>query len=156
MQKNKTFYTSLFTSGGIGEYYLKDIGCYSAVSNEIVPKRAAWYQSVYPESEMVCGDITNPDVFERLVQLHKEKGCTGLLASPVCRDYSLANAKRNPNSERAKLYKYVLEFVRRTQPEWVLIENSDQMSSVIVDGKVVVNTIAQALIDLGYYCLQNN
>ncbi len=143
-------YTSLFTSGGIGEYFLNEIGCYPAVANEIESKRVAWYQSMHPNTAVICGDITNPIIFEELVQLHKDNGCVGVMASPVCRDFTLANNKRNPNSDRANLYKYVLAFVERTNPEWVIIENSDQMSHVIVEGQVVAIRIVRALSDLGY------
>ena len=146
-------YTSLFCSGGIHETFLEQVlNLVSAVSCEMVPLRAKWYcETVGKRSQMVCEDITKPGVLDRLVQLHKEKGCTGLIASPVCTEYSLANQKRNPNSKNGQLYKYVLEFVRRTMPKWVAIENSDQMMKVMVNGKVVGLTIVDALKAMGYH-----
>ena len=148
---NQSLYTSIFTSGGIGEFYLsRELKLTSAVSCEIVPQRAKWYKELYPQTEMVCGDITDPVVFEQLVQLHLDKGCCGLLASPVCRDFTLANTKRNPNSKRAHLYERVIEFARRTSPVWIVIENSDQMLKVRVGGKIVALKIVDALKDLGY------
>ena len=146
-------YTSLFSSGGLHETFLaKELNLLSAVSCEMVPKRARWYcETVGKHSEMVCDDITKPGVLDRLVKLHKEKGCTGLIASPVCTEYTLANQKRNPNSKNGQLYKYVLEFVRRTMPTWIAIENSDQMMKVAVDGKIVGMTIVDALKAMGYY-----
>lgn len=146
-------YTSLFTSGGIHETYLaKELNLISAVSCELIERRARWYKEMYPQTEMVYDDITKPGVLEHLIKLHKEKGCTtGLIASPVCRDFTLANNKRNPNSKRAQLYKYVLEFVRRTRPDWIVIENSDQMMKVRVDGKIVGMKIVDELKAMGYY-----
>ena len=145
-------YTSIFTSAGIGEYYLeKELGLVSAVSCEIVANRAKWYKELNPKTEMVCGDITEKKVFEKLVRLHIEKGCSGVIATPVCRDFSLANTKRDPNSKRAHLYEYVLKFVRRTNPIWVVIENSDQMLKVKVDGKIVGLKIVDALKAMGYH-----
>ena len=144
-------YTSIFTSAGVGEYYLeKELGLISAVSCEIVANRAKFYKELYPQTEMVCGDITEKEVFEKLVKLHLEKGCCGVMASPVCRDFTLANYKRDPNSKRANLYKYVLKFVRRTNPIWVVIENSDQMLKVKVNGKIVALKIVDALKAMGY------
>jgi len=146
-------YTSLFCSGGIHETRLwKELNLVSAVSCEMVPNRAKWYREVVGKrSEMVCEDITKPGVLDRLVQLHKEKGCAGLIASPVCTEYSLANQKRNPVSKNGLLYEYVLEFVRRTMPVWIAIENSDQMMKVTVGGKVVGMRIVDALKAMGYY-----
>ena len=70
---NKTIkYTSLFQSCGIGELYLKEhLGLVATVSNEIIPQRARWAQEIYPDCEVVCGDIWDDDVFEKLVRLHK-------------------------------------------------------------------------------------
>ncbi len=152
INKKQELYTSLFTSGGIHETYLaKELNLISAVSCELIERRARWYKEMYPQTEMVCDDITKPGVLEHLIKLHKEKGCTGLIASPVCRDFTLANTKRNPNSKRAQLYKYVLEFVRRTRPNWIVIENSDQMMKVRVDGKIVAMKIVDELKAMGYY-----
>ena len=152
INKRQEFYTSLFTSGGIHETYLaKELNLISAVSCELIERRARWYKEMYPQTEMVCDDITKPGVLEHLIKLHKEKGCTGLIASPVCRDFTLANTKRNPHSKRAQLYKYILEFVRRTRPDWIVIENSDQMMKVRVDGKIVGMKIVDALKAMGYY-----
>ena len=70
---------------GIGEYYLrKRLGLIGAVGNELKPKRVQWAKEIYPECEIVCGDIWDKDVFNKLVKLHKEKGSTGVLASPPC------------------------------------------------------------------------
>ena len=74
---NLVYYTSLFRNVGIGEYYLKDcLGLVCAVGNELLPKRVDWSKEIYPESENICGDICNKKIFNQLVKLHKEKGCT--------------------------------------------------------------------------------
>lgn len=154
-----TYYTSLFQSCGIGEYYLKQLGLVGAVSNELLSKRAKWAKEIYPECEVVCGDIWNKDVFDKLVQLHKEKGCTGVMASPACQSYTLSNSKRNPSDKRGHLFEPTLEFVRRTDPDWVMIENVPQMLTVkLNDGRVVGKFIAEQLEKMGYivrYGVQN-
>ncbi len=155
-----TYYTSLFQSCGIGEYYLKEnLGLIAAVSNELLPKRAKWAQEIYPDCEVVVGDIWNKDIFEKLVQLHKEKGCTGVMASPACQSYTLSNSKRNPSDKRGHLFEPTLEFVHRTDPDWVMIENVPQMLTVkLNDGRVVGKFIAEQLEKMGYivrYGVQN-
>lgn len=158
--KEPIYYTSLFQSCGIGEYYLKEnLGLVGAVSNEILPKRAQWAKEIYPECEVVCGDIWDKDVFEKLVQLHKEKGCTGVIASPPCQSYTLSNSKRNPSDKRGHLFEPTLEFVRRTNPEWVMIENVPQMLTVkLDDGRIIGKYIVKQLEKMGYivrYGVQN-
>lgn len=123
---NLLYYTSLFRNVGIGEYYLKDcLGLVCAVANELKKKRVDWANEIYPESENICGDIRDKDVFNQLVKLHKEKGCTGVLASPPCQSYTLSNTKRNPSDDRGLLFEPMLELLRVTGlpddypiPEW--------------------------------------
>lgn len=145
-------YTSLFQNVGIGEFYLKSkLGLIGAVGNELLPQRAKWAKEVYPECEIVCGDITDPKVFDRLVKLHKEKECTGVLASPPCQSYTLSNSRRNPSDKRGRLFITMLEFVEATNPDWVLVENVPQMLTVkLNDGTIVGKHIVDKLKALGY------
>ncbi|MBP5215760.1 MAG: DNA cytosine methyltransferase [Alphaproteobacteria bacterium] len=158
--KEPIYYTSLFKSCAIGEYNLKDhLGLVCAVGNEIVSQRAKWAQELYPECKVVCGDIWDKDVFEKLVQLHKEKGCTGVMASCACQSYTLANSKRNPSDKRGHLFEPTLEFIKYTVPEWILIENVPQMLTVkLDDGRIVGQYIVEELKKMGYivhYGVQN-
>ena len=158
--KEPIYYTSLFQSCGIGEYYLKEnLNLVGAVSNEKLPKRAQWAKEIYPECEVVCGDIWDKAIFEKLVRLHKEKGCTGVMASCPCESYSLANTKRNPSDKRGHLFEPTLKFIRCIEPEWVMFENVPQMLTVkLDDGRVVGKYIAEQLEKMGYivrYGVQN-
>jgi len=148
-----TFYTSLFQSCGIGEYYLKDnLGLIATVSNELVPQRARWAQEIYPDCEVVCGDIWDKDIFEKLVRLHKEKGNTGVMCSCPCQSYTLSNSKRDPLDKRGQLYKPSLEFVKRTEPDWVLFENVPQLfSAKSKDGRIIGDIIVDTLKSWGYH-----
>ena len=147
------YYTSLFQNVGIGEYYLrKCLGLIGAVGNEIIKKRAQWAKEIYPDCEIVCGDIWDKNVFNKLVKLHKEKGCTGVLASPACQSYSLSNSRRNPSDKRGHLFEPMLDFIKAVDAEWVLIENVPQMLTVkLNDGRVVGEYIVKTLKSWGYY-----
>lgn len=48
---------SLFSSGGIGELGIKNLGLPILVSNELVPARCDLYNENYPEVHNICGDI---------------------------------------------------------------------------------------------------
>lgn len=150
---NKTIkYTSLFQSCGIGELYLKEhLGLVATVSNEIIPQRARWSQEIYPDCEVVCGDIWDDDVFEKLVRLHKEKGNTGVMCSCSCQSYSLANSRRNPSDKRGRLFERSLEFVKETDPDCAIFENVPQLFTArLDDGRIIGDIIIETLKSLGY------
>ena len=64
---------SLFSNVGIAEAYLKDVGIDIVLANEIDDKRARFYQEVYSDAHMICGDVTDPIVREEIVKEAKEK-----------------------------------------------------------------------------------
>ena len=48
---------SLFSNVGIAETYLTNQGIEIVLANEIVEKRAQFYSHMYPNTEMIRGDI---------------------------------------------------------------------------------------------------
>ena len=59
---------SLFANIGIGEAYLKSIGFNVIVANELEPKRANIYKQIYPDTEVVCGDIRERKVIDEIIK----------------------------------------------------------------------------------------
>ena len=55
---------SLFANVGIAETYLQDIGIDVVVANELDEQRAKFYNHLYPQCDMVQGDITSQEIFE--------------------------------------------------------------------------------------------
>ena len=53
---------SLFANVGIAELFLADCGIEVVVSNELIEKRAKFYSNVYPNCEVICGDITKKEI----------------------------------------------------------------------------------------------
>ena len=118
------YYTSLFANVGIGTYYLHNQNINCAVANELLGDRAEWHDYIYPNADMVQGDITDPEVYNKLVQLHKQHGCKLVLASPPCQSFSKANTSKGKVSDiRTPLFRTNLEFIRDTNPDYALIEN---------------------------------
>lgn len=117
---------SLFSSAGIGETYLEDVGIDILVANELVPKRANLYQSLHPKTNMICGDITSIGVFEQILMSSPNK-IDFLLASPPCQGMSVAGKNRcqmtMESDTRNYLITYVIEIIKKTNPDYVLIEN---------------------------------
>ena len=58
---------SLFSSIGIAEYYLKDIGINVVLANEIDSKRAKAHLDIYPSTEIISGDITDKDIRKDII-----------------------------------------------------------------------------------------
>ena len=118
------YYTSLFANVGIGTYYLHNQNIHCAVANELLEERAEWHDYIYPNAEMIQGDMTNPEVYNKLVQLHKQHGCKLVLASPPYQSFSKANTSKGKVSDiRTPLFRTNLDFIRDTDTDYALIEN---------------------------------
>lgn len=116
---------SLFSGAGIGETYLADCGINIAVSNEIISKRAELYKATKPDCNVICGDISDENVFNKVMDA--SKGVDFLLASPPCQGMSIAGKGRNQKTmvedKRNYLVNYVFDAIENLQPGYVLIEN---------------------------------
>ncbi len=149
---------SLFANIGIGETYLKEKGINICVSNELIEKRCDFYSHLYPESKMVCGDITDPEIFNQLVELYKENKCDFLMSTPPCQGMSVAG-KMDKNDPRNSLIIYTVKFIKKTKPSNIIIENVPQMLkfSILVDDEEVkiLDYIHRELEPLGYFINAN-
>ena len=117
---------SLFSSAGLAEYYLGEIGVNILVANELLKERANLYQKQHPETKMICGDILNDKIFSQIIK-NSPKNLDFLLASPPCQGMSVAGKNRNQKQmqedKRNLLIFKVLEFIKLKQPKYILIEN---------------------------------
>ena len=145
---------SLFANVGIGETYFKEKGINICVSNELIEKRCDFYSHLYPESKMICGDISDPDVFNELVKEYKENDCDFLMSTPPCQGMSVAG-KMDKNDPRNSLIIYAVELIKETRPSNIIIENVHQILkfSILVDDEEVkiVDYIHRELEPLGYF-----
>ena len=82
--------TSLFANVGIGETYFKNAGVEICLANELIEERAKFYKHLHPKCNVICGNFTNTEVFNLLVNKHKEYGCEFLIATPPCQGMSIA------------------------------------------------------------------
>jgi len=113
---------SLFANVGIAETYIKNHGINIVVANELLEDRANFYHELYPECEIVQGNITDAKIYNKVLQKAKQKKCDFLIATPPCQGMSLAG-KMVENDPRNSLIKYVVEMVKALQPKYVMIEN---------------------------------
>ncbi len=122
MINHKLIALSMFSNVGIAETYFSDLGVEVAVANELLPERARFYQHLYPDTEMICGDITNPLVFERVKMAAVSNNVNCLIATPPCQGMSNAGVK-DPHDERNYLIYYAIEMIKALAPEFVILEN---------------------------------
>lgn len=145
---------SLFANVGLGETYLHDNGINICVSNELIEKRAKFYSHLYPDAEMVCGDITDPKIFDKLLNLYKKYDCDFLMSTPPCQGMSQAG-KMDKNDPRNSLIIHTVEFIKKTKPSNIIIENVPQILkfSIKIDDENVkiLDYIINELEPLGYY-----
>lgn len=75
---------------------------------------------------MICGDITDKQVFNDIINSCPEK-VDFLLASPPCQGMSVAGKNRSQKTmesdKRNYLITYVVKAIKLTKPDYILIEN---------------------------------
>lgn len=117
---------SLFSSAGIAENYLEEIGVNIVVANELIEERASLYQSLYSNSKMIAGDILDDQVFQSILKNTPEK-VDFLIATPPCQGMSVAGKNRNIQQmltdKRNHLFFRIIDFIKIKFPDFILIEN---------------------------------
>ncbi len=129
---------SLFANVGIAEARFAELGIKILVANEIVEDRAKFYSEVYPETHMICGDITDDTVRDIIVSESIEKHVNFVIATPPCQGMSVAG-NRDANDPRNQLIYYAIDVIKRVKPDYVLLENVPRQltTKIVVDGKEV-------------------
>lgn len=130
---------SLFSSCGIGETYLKDIGIDIILSNELIEKRAELHKKLYPDTKMICGDITKEEIFNSINKFICKKKIEFLIATPPCQGVSLAGKNKNHNhmlkDKRNFLIFKVIDFIHINKPSYILIENVPRFVNLLLPYK---------------------
>ena len=113
---------SLFANIGVAEAYLRELGVDVDVANELLERRAKLYAEIYPETEMIPGDITTDDVFSKVIRKSREAGVKCIMATPPCQGMSTAG-QLDEDDERNRLIIPVINAVHKIKPDYVFIEN---------------------------------
>lgn len=114
---------SLFANIGVAEAYLQRIGFDVVVANELVERRAALYQKIYPKTKMICGDITKKDTIDKLVSASVDGGVDIVMATPPCQGMSTAGQQK-ADDMRNTLILPVVEIIKGINPKYIFIENA--------------------------------
>ena len=130
---------SLFANIGVAEAYLNELGINVVVANELIERRAVLYSKIYPDSHMICGDITKDSIFEQIVDESIKNEVEIIMATPPCQGMSTAGQQAE-NDERNLLICQVINAVLRINPKYVFIENVPlfYQTKILVDGQSVL------------------
>lgn len=130
---------SLFSNVGIAEAYLNEIGIDIVLANEIDEKRAKFYQEIYTDAHMICGDITEPKIRDKIVKEAKEKNVEFIIATPPCQGMSEAGL-RLEFDPRNQLIFYAVDVIKRVKPKFVLLENVPKQltTKIKYEGEVIL------------------
>ena len=130
---------SLFSNVGIAETYLERNGVKVVVANELLKERADFYRHLYPSANMITGDITKQEIFEKVVEASLKEKVDFVIATPPCQGMSVAG-KMSENDPRNTLIIKAVEFIKRTNPTNALIENVPTMlkTYIIVDDEKIL------------------
>ncbi|MBN8702191.1 MAG: DNA (cytosine-5-)-methyltransferase [Bacteroidetes bacterium] len=142
---------SLFSSAGIAETYLNEVGIEIVAANELIQERANLYQALYPTSKMIAGNILDETLFKTLVKSTPKK-LDFLIASPPCQGMSVAGKNRNTeqmlNDERNYLVFKIIDFIKLKSPDFVLIENVPTFFKLLLPYKSEFLKVIDILNDL--------
>ena len=145
---------SLFANVGIAETYIKNHGIKIVVANELLENRAKFHHELYPECDIVQGDITDESIYNEVLKKAKANNCDFLIATPPCQGMSIAG-KMAENDPRNSLIKYVVEMTKALQPKHIMIENVRGVLKTFISINGVKTKITKYIEDelkpLGYF-----
>lgn len=130
---------SMFANIGVAEAYLSELGVDVVLANELIPRRAELYSKIYPETQMMCGDITDPHTYANIVSEAQRESVDVIMATPPCQGISRAG-KQDEDDQRNLLILPVLACIRDVLPRYALIENVPQFNetTIKIDGQPVL------------------
>lgn len=111
-------------------------------------KAAETFKKNMPYAEVVVGDITDPQIKEKVVRLAEEKNVNMLIGGPPCQGYSMKGKKLGLEDPRNFLFREYLDLVERLQPDVFVIENVKGL--LLSANGWFKNQIVQAIEQLGY------
>lgn len=113
---------SLFANVGVAEAYLEETDVSVVVANELEKNRADFYKHLYPDTHMICGDITDGDMFKEIIKQAKKLDVNMIIATPPCQGMSTAG-KKEVGDVRNALITYAVAAIKSLSPEYVFLEN---------------------------------
>ena len=135
---------SLFANIGVAEAYLEELGFNVVLANELEERRASLYSQIYPKTKVICGDITDKEIFNTIIEKSKSLKVNFLMATPPCQGMSTAGVQ-DKNDERNKLILSVIKIAKELKPKYIFIENVPQFLSTEIEYKGIHELIPEII-----------
>ena len=101
-----------------------------------------------PDVETICGDITNKEIKNRIVEISKSKQVNMIVGGPPCQGFSNKGKKLGLSDPRNFLFLEYIELVAKIKPEALIIENVKTLTTAA--NGYFINEIKDKLDSLGY------
>lgn len=150
---------SLFANIGVAEAYLEELGFEVIIANELIERRASLYSALYPNTKMICGDITSDLIYRRILEESNNRHVDVVLATPPCQGASRARQGiKHEKDIRNKLMMSAVHMIRDVNPRYAFIENVPQMSETTIeigDKRMLVPEYIDSVLAKDYYISMN-
>ena len=123
---------SLFSNIGVAEAYLESIGVEVVLANELIERRASLYARIYPNTKMICGDLTDESVRSQIIAEARKLRVDTVMATPPCQGMSTAG-QQDEDDERNKLICPVIDIIEALKPKYIFIENVPMFYNTYID-----------------------
>jgi DNA (cytosine-5)-methyltransferase 1 len=124
-------------AGGLSEG-LRQAGIRVLAGNDHDPDACATYAENFPDAEVFCGDIREPELHERVVTAAASADI--LVGGPPCQAFSqVRNHTRIIDDPRNSLYREFVRTVAAAKPSAFLMENVPGMAQMGVKEQVVTD-----------------
>lgn len=121
---------SLFASSGIAEMNLNKCNINIKVANELIPIRAKTHEYWHKNAKMICGDVTDTAIKEKIINESLKRKVDFILATPPCQGVSLIGKNKTNdemiNDQRNFLIFHAFDIIDVLDPKVVIVENVDR------------------------------
>lgn len=138
---------SLFCSAGIAETYFKDNKIDIVVASELIKQRCDLHSWLYKDCNTICGDITDPEIFNAVKKAILDTDCKFLLATPPCQGMSSLGKKEYETDKRNYLVFYALDMIDCCDFDYILIENVPKFLKLFFPYKGELRTLLEIVTD---------
>lgn len=137
----------LFCGAGGMTAGFKAAGIRSMLSNDIEESAVTTLKINNPEIDVLCGDITQKDTKDQLVEAAVKTGADIICGGPPCQGFSMAGY-RDENDPRNQLFREFVDVVKRIRPKVIVFENVEGLLSY--QGGKTYREVHALFSELGY------
>lgn len=125
---------TLFSGIGVDEFNLKNLGIDVVLGNELMENRSKVHSYLFPQTEMITGDINSVSIQQKIIDKSKKYGIDLIIATPPCQGVSTIGKNKKTADmlidPRNHLIISALNIIDEILPSYILIENVPRYQSM--------------------------